>query len=620
MKKSSKFYCMTALVGILAGIVGAPSAFAQYPPGGPKLRGTVKSQDGQPMEGVVVSVRGEGKSFVTSVFTNQKGVYVFPPLEKGVKFSLWAQAQGFDIARLSVDAGSGEVQQAPGLELKPLKNFEKQLTGVEWMNSFPENTPAEKREKRIYANNCSGCHANQFTLQNRFDADGWRKIVNVMSLSSNGTPIRPNSRGTPAIEAYKEDIVRFLTKVRGPGPANYELKPLPRPTGEATQILITEYDLPRPEAPPESYAHDGSNWMDGTPSRWQGRAAHDAAVGPDGSIYLSDETTLDASIFKLEPQTGKVTSYKFPAKNGGAASTHGIVIDPDGKIWANNQSDNNMLMFDPKTEQFAEFVRPDEMPGTRNSVAVDQQVHKGAIWSATFQDKAVKIDPQTGKNIFQNGILKLDPPTGKYSFYPLITGKDTYGVAVDREGNGWYSSPGSDRVDVADAQSGKTAEIVFQPTGPESGMEITDQDRENYATLYSLQNSSTPLHNCPRRMGADPNADLVWVALYCADKIAKIDTHTHQVTQYALPHKYSHPYGLVVDRTHNVWINMVNTDILGKFDPSTEKFTEYQMPSRGTVLRHLTVDYTVSPPAIVSSETGLNKVARIQFRRPSDME
>ena len=104
-----------------------------------------------------------------------------------------------------------------GLQLKPLKNFEKQLTGVEWMNSFPENTPAEKREKRIYANNCSGCHANQFTLQNRFDADSWGKIVKVMSLSSNGTPMRPNAAGTPTIEAYKDEIVRFLTKVRGTG-------------------------------------------------------------------------------------------------------------------------------------------------------------------------------------------------------------------------------------------------------------------------------------------------------------------------------------------------------------------------------------------------------------------
>ena len=113
---------------------------------------------------------------------------------------------------------------------------------------------------------------------------------------------------------------------------------------------------------------------------------------------------------------------------------------------------------------------------------------------------------------------------------------------------------------------------------------------------------------------------MVWVALYCADKIAKIDTHTHQVTQYALPHKYSYPYGLVVDNEHNVWINLNNTDMLAKCNPATEKFTEYQLPSRGTVMRHVVVDYTVSPPAIVASETGLNKVARIQFRKPSDME
>ena len=228
-------------------------------------------------------------------------------------------------------------------------------------------------------------------------------------------------------------------------------------------------------------------WKD--PSRWQGRAAHDAAVGPDGSIFLSDETTLDAIIFKLDPQTGNVTSYKFPAKNGGAASTHGIAVDPDGNIWTNNQSNDNLLMFDPKTEQFAEFLRPQTMPGARNTVAVDQKIHKGIIWSATFQDGAVKLDPITGKSIFQNGALRLDSKTGKYSFYPLITGKDTYGVTVDRDGNGWYTSPASDRVDVANADTGKISEIVFQPTGPESGMEITDVDRK---TIRSCIRCRTP--------------------------------------------------------------------------------------------------------------------------------
>jgi hypothetical protein len=37
-------------------------------------------------------------------------------------------------------------------------------------------------------------------------------------------------------------------------------------------------------------------------------------------------------------------------------------------------------------------------------------------------------------------------------------------------------------------------------------------------------------------------------------------------------------------------------------------------------MRHLAINYTVSPPEIIAPETGLNKVARIQFRKASDME
>jgi len=76
----------------------------------------------------------------------------------------------------------------------------------------------------------------------------------------------------------------------------------------------------------------------------------------------------------------------------------------------------------------------------------------------------------------------------------------------------------------------------------------------------------------------------------------------------------------VVDNAHNVWINLNNADRLAKFDPTTGTFTEYQMPSRGTVKRHLEVNNTVSPPEIIAPQTGLNKVARIQFRKALDME
>ena len=133
---------------------------------------------------------------------------------------------------------------------------------------------------------------NNFALQNRFDADGWSKIVTVMSKDSEGIAMNSNPDVQTSMNEYKDEIVAFLTKVRGPAPPNYTLKPLPRPTGEAAQVVITEYDVPRPEAPAESYMHNGSDWMEGTPSRWEGRSAHYAAVGGDGRVYFSDDRAM----------------------------------------------------------------------------------------------------------------------------------------------------------------------------------------------------------------------------------------------------------------------------------------------------------------------------------------
>src|SRR5882672_8221592 len=121
MRRSKNSHWMRALIVLLATSAGAPSAFSQYASGGPKFRGAVKSSNGKPLEGVTVSLRGQGKTFVTTVFTNQQGVYIFPPVEKDLKYSLWAQAEGFQTARLDVSAVGGETQQVAALQLKPLE-------------------------------------------------------------------------------------------------------------------------------------------------------------------------------------------------------------------------------------------------------------------------------------------------------------------------------------------------------------------------------------------------------------------------------------------------------------------------------------------------------------------
>src|SRR6185295_5736529 len=65
------------------------------------LSGTIKSADGQPLEGITVSAKQLGSTITTTVFTDEQGRYVFPPASTG-SYKLWAQAIGFETARAEV--------------------------------------------------------------------------------------------------------------------------------------------------------------------------------------------------------------------------------------------------------------------------------------------------------------------------------------------------------------------------------------------------------------------------------------------------------------------------------------------------------------------------------------
>jgi len=151
-------------------------------------------------------------------------------------------------------------------------------------------------------------------------------------------------------------------------------------------------------------------------------------------------------------------------------------------------------------------------------------------------------------------------------------------------------------------------------------MEVLDKDKNAYAKIKVGADDANPIQACPRRMGADPNADVVWVALFCADKLLKIDTLTRKITEYPMPYKYSRPYGAQVDKDHNVWINMTNTDMVARFNPTTQKFTLFHLPTRGTDVRNIAFDNTTTPITVYIPYDRENRVARLQFRKPSDME
>ena len=79
----------------------------------------------------------------------------------------------------------------------------------------------------------------------------------------------------------------YLTKVRGPECYPLKYKPFPRPSGEATQIVVTEFDIPRADHPDFISEHNGSNWSEGTPAKFFGYNVHDTAVDQDGNAWFS---------------------------------------------------------------------------------------------------------------------------------------------------------------------------------------------------------------------------------------------------------------------------------------------------------------------------------------------
>jgi streptogramin lyase len=114
-------------------------------------------------------------------------------------------------------------------------------------------------------------------------------------------------------------------------------------------------------------------------------------------------------------------------------------------------------------------------------------------------------------------------------------------------------------------------------------------------------------------MAADMASDYVWFTENFADRLAKVNIHTGEVSEYPVPHKYSQPYAVTVDKHHDVWITMISSDRIAKFNPNTGKFTEYQMPTLGTEIRHIQVDDSTDPPTVWVPYVRTNKITRIQF-------
>jgi streptogramin lyase len=400
-----------------------------------------------------------------------------------------------------------------------------------------------------------------------------------------------------------------------------DYKVRPRPTGESAQIVVTEYDISPGHLPGYLVAGNGTDWSLGIPSRVESSVTHDLAWDPRGYAWITDNVTPGRTISKLDPKTGRVIDYKDMSENGLIVNSHDIYVDHLGKIWLANAIDETLDMFDPSTEKFQRFPRPDSVPpGIGRWFDEDSQ---GNIWQGIQGRPLKKLDPATKMQYVTadpqqpGGAVKLDPRTGKYTFYKALTpALTTYGAVVDAEDNVWFTRTGRDLVDVVDSHTAKVSELNLSARDKDD-IEHTALDDELAAKYEPVDEQGNPWQKAPRRQASDKTNGTQWIALSKSSALAKIDIHTRKVTEYPLPYRYSFPYALAVDKNHMVWVGTLNSNSIFKFNPFTEKFTEYPQPSLGADIRCIAVDNSTDPPDVWVAQWQTSKIARVQFREAS---
>lgn len=579
MTKMSWSRCLTAVLILPAAIVFSPNAGRAQTSSPAALTGEVSSQEEGRMEGVLVSARKESSTITVTVVSDAQGRYSFPrtKLDAG-RYTLKIRVAGYDLK----DPGIVEIpaQQATRLDLKltKTKDLAAQLSNTEWYMSWP-GTP----EQKMTASNphqapfphleCIGCHTVERIARSHYTANDFVEVMARMRTKRGwawGQPPRPPSKqraggrmapqGQDKLdeEAYIKDATEFFSSINLSKTSTWEypLKTLPRPKGRATRVIITEYDLPRPDASP-----------------------HDAVVAPDGTVWYGD--FVEQYLGKLDPKTGKAVEYRVPEVDPGFnPGFNDIEVDKQGIVWIALFNERGLARFDPNTEKFQTWTVPSELDTLiRRTVFLAPLNHfvDGKVWLGGGHDRTSQIDIASGKWTIADEAKDM-PEDAKSRRH------GNYGLASDSKNNVYEMEIESEYITKVDAKTMK-------------------------ATYYR-----TPTIDSAPRRGHIDSEDRLWFAEHIANKIGLFDTKTEKFQEWTVPTPMSTPYDAVGDKNGEVWAGGESSDRIVRLNPKTGEMTEYLMP-QPTNVRRVDVDNSTTP---VTFWVGNNDAASIIKVEPLD--
>jgi streptogramin lyase len=525
---------------------------AQADPESPAARaGTL----GTPVEGVVVSAKRDGSTVTVSVVSDAQGRFTFPPdrLEPGAH-AVRIRATGYEIdgpATVNVTAG---MNSPFDVKLRKTQDLAAQLTNGEWFMSWPGSN-----EIKFGLLNCTQCHSLQPVVRSTYTAEQWVPVINRMARYAQGsTPARPQlrpGRGTgsailaqsmagregerPVPAELVKQTAEYLASINLSAGSTwrYPLKTYPRPSGASTRVIVTEYDLPRPETLP-----------------------HDAVADEHGMIWYGDFGTHVLGV--LDPKTGKVVEYPMPiTKPGAPGGSLDVVLDKQGNVWMGTMYQGSLAKFDRRTKTFQTWGSPTFRERDNARIAMVMPINHdvdGQVWIGG--DNEYQVDVKTGE------WKTVDYSVGLPRDSKILRELSSYGVASDSKNNFYGLNLNATYIIRVDAQ---TKQVTPFPTpAPNSG---------------------------PRRGHMDAE-DRLWFAEFRANKIGMFDTKTEKFQEWPVPTPWANVYDAIADKAGFAWAGGMNNDRIVRVNTKTGATVEYLLPN-GTNVRRVNVDNSTSTPS-----------------------
>ncbi len=539
----------TAAALVLAGIGGAAAADSA-------LTGQVSSVEEGAMEGVLVSAQKDGSTIRTTVVTDAQGRYAFPPgrLAPGT-YKISIRAVGYDLDGPATAAVAPDQAASADLKLRKTANLAAQLTNSDWMASLPDAP-----QRRIIAS-CTTCHTLQRIVESKYTADDFMALVpRMMRYGAMSKPNHPQiAPDRSPTSAPKGDVLRnFAEYLAGINRSThptfaFPLKTAPRPSGRATRVILTEYELPRPDL----------------------TEPHDVVVDPKGTGTVWYSNFGEQTLGELDPKTGKVTEYPLPLlKPDAPTGSLNLEFDPAGNPWVAMMYQQAVATLDRKTGRVTTYP-----------LAVEHQNPKVQI--GMLDPRNSNVD---GKVWFSEGgsrtLFRLDPKTGtmeqidQFRSVPKNVAHAEYGIVSDAQNNIWF-------FDFADRNVGRTD----KSTGA--------------TTLFAVPTAASR----PRRGHMDADGRITF-AEFAADRVGVMDTKTEQIREYPLPENFA-PYDAVMDRNGEVWTGGMNADTIVRVDTKTGQSVGYPLPE-STNVRRVFVDNSTTPVTFWVGNNHRGKIIKLE--------